>query len=150
MYFTLKTSYFQFLSTLRTSKLLVKRAKIYQFKKLTMIQKALFMAFVMVISNLKSSRWFKIYSRKTPEKGLKGSLLPVLKVKIVKIQKTIGHLGTSFLDLLVVVFIIKKILLVEKILMKNYEKYILRSQSQLPAYNKMPRIILRKKYSFFI
>ena len=87
------------------------------------------MAFVMVISNLKSSRWFKIYSRKTPEKGLKGSLLPVLKVKIVKIQKTIGHLGTSFLDLLDAVFTIKKILLVEKILMKNYEKYILRSQS---------------------
>ena len=87
------------------------------------------MAFVMVISNLKSSRWFKIYSRKTPEKGLKGSLLPVLKVKIVKIQKTIGHLGTLFLDLLDAVFTIKKILLVEKILMKNYEKYILRSQS---------------------
>ena len=66
------------------------------------------MAFVMVISNLKSSRWFKIYSRKTPEKGLKGSLLPVLKVKIVRIQKTIGHLGTSFLDLLDAVFTIKK------------------------------------------
>ena len=29
------------------------------------------MAFVMVISNLKSSRWFKIYSRKTLEKRVK-------------------------------------------------------------------------------
>ena len=29
------------------------------------------MAFVMVISNLKSSRWFKIYSRKTLKNGLK-------------------------------------------------------------------------------
>ena len=66
------------------------------------------MAFVIVVSNLKSSCWFKIYSRKTPEKGLKGSLLPVLKVKIVKIQKTIGHLGTSFLDLLDAVFTLKK------------------------------------------
>ena len=104
-----------------------------------MIQKALLMAFVMVISNLKSSRWFKIYSRKTLEKRVKKAVfLRILRVKVIIIQKN-------------AVFRIKEILLVKKILKKEklFNSQIL-SQSQLPAYNKMSRITLRKNYSFFI
>ena len=103
MYFSLKSSYItylhQFLSTLRTSNLLIKGVKIYQFKKLKVIQEALCMAFVILISNLKSSCWFKIYSRKTFKNGLKKHFLRILRVKIFIIQKTIGHLGRSFSDL---------------------------------------------------
>ena len=51
--------------------LLIKTAKIDQFKKTKVIQKALFIAFKMVISDLKSFLCLKIYSRKTVEKMVK-------------------------------------------------------------------------------
>ena len=36
-----------------------------------MVKKALFMAFLMVLSNLKNFYWLKIYSRKNVEKSVK-------------------------------------------------------------------------------
>ena len=96
-----------------------------------MFKKALFVAFLMVNSNLICPNWRKFYPRKTLEKGVKkGSFSPILIVKINIIQKTVCLSKIYFLDLSDAVFKIKKNSPWLKRNLENIKKkYILRSQS---------------------
>ena len=72
----------------------------------------------------------KCIPEKRSKKVLKKQFfLPILRVKINIIQKPLTWVKSSFLDLSDAVFRLKKFFLVKEISRKNYEKYILRSQS---------------------
>ena len=89
-------------------------------KKLKVIWKAIFITFLMVISNLKIYHKLNIYSRKTRgKKGKKAFFLTIFRVKINLIQKTVSHLERYFLELSDPVFRLKKFVLVHALLMKN-------------------------------
>ena len=125
---------FLFLSALRTLNLLIKRSKIGQFQKTHSVLESSFYGLSDGNFKFDLSKQMKIlFEKNCLKNGKKISFLPIFRVKIAIIPKTVGQLKRTFLDLPYAVFRIKKFLLVKEILRKNYKKYILRSQSQLPG-----------------